>query len=564
MLPDMTRRFLLAPGLVAVGFAVTAGHPSIATRTSPGEIRTYWSALQLVGFRGVGLVEENGKSVFLEGSGGLSPEAVFNVASIAKSITAVAVLRLAREGRLHMEDTLRRFFPDAPADKSAITIHQLLTHTSGLGNPTGDTAMGVRDRAEAVRMILATPLVDSPGTAYNYSNDGYTLLAAVLEVATSQTWEAVLRKEVLKPAGMTQTFFLGERLPGGAKLAQSSGKDLFNRPGQWGSKGGAGILSTARDLERFMDVSANGSLLSAEDRRELGTSYAHSEQLVQYSRVFNIRKVPGAGSVWSHGGADSDFGHYSFVEYYPERRVVLVLLALDDESLANEAATGLRNAVFARTAREDPPGRRGRAATNLETATLEGDGLRFTLRKDSAASLVPENDLATEFIAGRSKEEREKIQGCVLLTRNLLDEAEKRAASAEPLPEGPVGRFFGFWRQSNDKDGPVKSVTVLGATSNWVDTLGGMLSFVKVQRERASSMFRLYWVDGKLRARGGSAIPNPAPLRVIDFGDSVYGAWNPALGRYAELRFLTSPDGTKHAILTAGDRTADLRVSPGS
>lgn len=564
MLPEMRRRFLLALGFVAVGFAVTAGHPSIATRTSPGEIRRYWSDLQLVGFRGVGLVEENGKSVFLEGSGGVSPDAVFNVASFAKSITAIAVLRLARQGRLHMEDTLRRFFQDAPADKSAITIHQLLTHTSGMGNPTLDTAMGVRDRAEAVRMILATPLVDSPGTAYNYSNDGYTLLAAILEVATSQSWEAVLRREVLKPARMTQTFFLGERLPAGAKLAPSSRKDLFGRAAQWGSKGGAGILSTARDLERFMDVSANGSLLSTQDRRELGRSYAPSEQLVQYSRVFNLRKVPDAGSAWSHGGAASEFGHYCLVEYYPERRVVLVLLALDDESIAHEAATGLRSAVFDRTSREDPPGRRGRAATDLETATLEGDGLRFSLRKDSGVSLVPENDLATEFLVGRSKEEREKIRECVAWTRNLLDEAEKRAALAEPLPEGPVGRFFGFWRQSNEKDGPVKSVTVLGAISNWVDTLGGMLSFVKVQRERGSSMFRLYWVDGELRARGGSAIPNPAPLRLIDFGNSVYGAWNPALGRYAELRFLTSPGGAKHAILTAGERTADLTVSPGS
>jgi hypothetical protein len=155
-------------GAVAGSGAPSAGdlHVDAAKR--------YWQSLAAVGFRGVGLVARDGRVLLLEGSGGVSPQATFNIASIAKSLTAVAVLRAAQRGALSLDDPLSRFFPDAPADKRGITVHQLLTHTGGIGNSTGDTATGVKDRTEAVRMILATPLIGPPGKGHSYSNDGYT------------------------------------------------------------------------------------------------------------------------------------------------------------------------------------------------------------------------------------------------------------------------------------------------------------------------------------------------------------------------------------------------------
>jgi hypothetical protein len=94
-----------------------------------------------------------------------------------------------------------------------------------------------------------------------------------------------------------------------------------------------------------------------------------------------------------------------------------------------------------------------------------------------------------------------------------------------------------------------------------VDTLGGMLSFVHVDRERGSSVFRLYLADGKLLARGGSVIPNPAPLRLIDLGGGHYGAWNPALGTYVTLTLKLAKEGDGGAaILQSGGRSARLKI----
>jgi hypothetical protein len=99
------------------------------------------------------------------------------------------------------------------------------------------------------------------------------------------------------------------------------------------------------------------------------------------------------------------------------------------------------------------------------------------------------------------------------------------------------------WREANREDGDVQRVEVLGAVPNWTDSLGGTLSFVRVRRVRRTSVFRLYFSGGVLKARGGQAYPNPAPLRLIDFGGGSYGAWNPSLGSYAELRLAGKTGG---------------------
>src|ERR1700724_950496 len=266
----------------AVGAAPGSGAPP-AREVDVDVGAKYRQSLGAVGFRGVVLVARGGKVLLHEGSGGVSRQAAFDIASIAKSLTAVAVLRVAQRGVLSLDDPLTRFFAEVPAEKRAITVHQLLTHTAGIGNSTGDTATGVKDRAEAVRMILATPLVGPPGHGHAYSNDGYTLLAAILEVARSRSWETVMREEVLLPAGMSHTFFAGDPWPSGpgamARAAVTSHPS--GREAEWGAKGGAGIFSTAEDLMRFMNAAAGGALLGPGAAAEIGRSYAPAGAPVQ-------------------------------------------------------------------------------------------------------------------------------------------------------------------------------------------------------------------------------------------------------------------------------------------
>jgi CubicO group peptidase (beta-lactamase class C family) len=528
--------------------------------------RTYWKALDLIGFRGVGLVAKDGKAVLLQGSGGVSPTSTFNIASIAKSITAMAVLRLAERGKLRLDDTLIRFFPDAPADKRAITVHQLLTHTGGLGNPTGDTAIGVKDRSQAVRLILATPLEDEPGHGFNYSNDGYTLLAAILEVATSESWEQVIRKEILGPAGMKHTFFVGDAWPSGpyavAHAVIKDGRDGDN-DADWGAKGGAGIYSNAEDLLSFMNAAVDGTLLGPQGTRELGKSYAPDGQLVQYSRVFSLANVTGRGPEWSHGGASTESGHYSILRYYPDTRLLLIVLGLDSEDLRTQVSSGLGKVLFGEGAGEVPPVRPGRPASYREALMLTGGGLLFRIEPGAgSAMLLPQNAQATSFLVARSPAEKTALDDCVTETGKLLERVAQLAAADGEMPDNQLGRAAAAWRQANRENGRVTETTVLGATPNWVDGLGGMLSFVRVARERQTTVFRLYWSGSTLRARGGQVYKNPAPMRLIDFGGDRYGGWNPAIGVYVDVRLTAAKDGARQAALKAGEKSVTLTAAP--
>ena len=514
----------------------------------------YWHAIQSIGFDGVAVIAQEGRVLLEAGSGSVPPAATFNIASFAKPITAVAVLRLARQRRLALTDPISSFFPGAPGDKRAITIAQLLTHTAGFGNPNGDTAWGVRGREAAVAAILKTPLDSVPGRHYGYSNDGYTLLAAIVEVATGDTWEATVRREVLAPAKMHDTLFAGEPLPSGSTLAIGKA-GAGQAASQWGAKGGAGILSTAQDLVRFVEATADGTLLGdgAADASEPRTP---AGEAVTASYVFRL-STSVRGPAWSHGGADTAAGHYTIVRYYPRYRLTFVVLGLDDENARTAVAKGLENAAFGDTGADEPPARPARPATGFRSRlSLAGGGLRFVIEpgQPGPATLLPEDPETALFVIARSTDERRRLTQTVQATEQLLTRVQQASSWVDP-PDTPEGRLIAYLRQATADGGQPTAVHVIGATPNWVDDLGGDLTFVRVRRARGTDVFRLYWRDGVLRARGGQVYANPAPMTLLQFGENEYGAWHPALGRFVQLRI-----SGRRAQISAGGRTVWLDI----
>jgi CubicO group peptidase (beta-lactamase class C family) len=191
-------------------------------------------------------------------------DTLYHVASVTKLVTAIAMLKLAEEGRLSLTDTVARSFPDAPADKAAITVEQLLLHQSGLGQ--NYAADGHTERDEAVRAIFATPLAFPPGTGQKYSNDGMNLLAAIAEKATGEPYAALVRRRVLAPAGLERTLFWEQVVPGRtANVAvPPHPSDDAPKPGRnWGMMGGDGLWSNARELARLMRTLMQGKVLGA-------------------------------------------------------------------------------------------------------------------------------------------------------------------------------------------------------------------------------------------------------------------------------------------------------------
>ena len=123
--------------------------------------------------------------------------------------TAVAIGQLVDAGKLRFEDPLGRHLPGLPPALAAVTLHQLLTHTSGAGNyfmPQNRAAItAARTAADLVPLIAAQPLEFEPGSKMAYSNSGFVLLGAVVEKVSGQTYERYVADHVFKPAGMAST-----------------------------------------------------------------------------------------------------------------------------------------------------------------------------------------------------------------------------------------------------------------------------------------------------------------------------------------------------------------------
>jgi CubicO group peptidase (beta-lactamase class C family) len=207
-----------------------------------------------------------------------SCDTVYDLMSMTKQFTAAAILKLEMLGRLRVGDTIERFVAGVPEDKRAITIAQLLAHTSGLVDSLGDDYDPL-SREQLVAGALSAPLRSPPGTAYHYSNVGYSVLAAIVEQASGTTYERFLARHLFRPAGMRHTGYVLPRWPR-ARVAveydrhgRSMGRP-FDHPWAadgpyWNLRGNGGMLSTARDMLRWHRALLGDAVLSRRAKREL-------------------------------------------------------------------------------------------------------------------------------------------------------------------------------------------------------------------------------------------------------------------------------------------------------
>ena len=171
-------------------------------------------------FNGTVLVAHKGKILLDRGYGYRivkdsvkhDPGSVFQIGSVTKQFTAVVILKLQEENKLNVADKLSKYFPDYPKGDS-ITIHQLLSHTSGIFNYTNDAEFMNKEvtnpatREKMMARFKDKPLDFSPGTKWSYSNSGYMLLGYIIEDVAKMSWEKAVRKYIFNKAGMQQSGF---------------------------------------------------------------------------------------------------------------------------------------------------------------------------------------------------------------------------------------------------------------------------------------------------------------------------------------------------------------------
>ena len=316
----MARRARLIVALAAIAAVGGCQTPG------PDTIGSFVDEIAPTGSRGVIAAAQADELLVCEGWGaadeaGQDPfdcDTVVDIMSMTKQFTAAAVLKLQMLGEMSVSDPIGDYLDDVPPDKRAITIEHLLTHTSGLVEGLGgdDEPMS---RAELVAGAMAAPLEADPGTRYAYSNLGYSMLAAVIEIVSGQGYEEFLAEHLFEPAGMTATGYV---LPDWSVHAvaveydaqgRSQGRPLDHLWAQdgpyWNLRGNGGLLSSARDLFRWHVALLGEDVLDAASKEELfaprvsegpdGTFYGYGWVLTEHD------DVPVA---WHNGGNDSSYG----------------------------------------------------------------------------------------------------------------------------------------------------------------------------------------------------------------------------------------------------------------
>ncbi len=252
-------------------------------------LESYLNELKQAGFRGAVLVDKGGEVIVSAGYGltdddsgtVITPATIFDIGSITKQFTGAAILKLEMADRLSVDDYLSQYMPNLPEDKQEITLHHLLTHTAGFPPALGDDYEAI-DREAYIEMALQTPLLHTPGNEHVYSNVGYSLLAAVIEIVTNASYETYLREALFLPAGMNYTGYVLPTWNETDIAVGFRGSEAWGKPNEktwaddgpyWHLRGNGGILSSAEDMYRWHQALLTDNILTHAAKEKYYTPY---------------------------------------------------------------------------------------------------------------------------------------------------------------------------------------------------------------------------------------------------------------------------------------------------
>jgi CubicO group peptidase (beta-lactamase class C family) len=300
-------------------------------------------------FNGSVLLARDGKVLLAKGYGKANaewdianaPDTRFRLGSITKQFTSMAILLLDQQGKLKVEDPVCKHVPDCPAAWQPITIHHLLSHTSGIPNFTsfpdyGKTmSVGVTPD-EIYKRFRDKPLDFDPGTKWAYSNSGYYLLGWIVERASGQSYEDFLRRNIFVPLGMIDSGYDWNSaiLPKRASGYEYGPKGLRNASLiHMSVPGGAGALySTVLDLMKWDEALRAGKLLTPENYTRLFEPVKNN-----YAYGWQVSDLQGVKTV-SHGGGINGFA--TMIVRVQDQNLVAVALAnavpTDSGKIAND------------------------------------------------------------------------------------------------------------------------------------------------------------------------------------------------------------------------------------
>ena len=545
----------------------------------------YFERLEKLGFAG-GFIVTRGDETIAQGGYGMadreadipwSAETISTVGSITKQFTGAAILALQEDGLLNVDDPITDYFPNVPADKQAITLHQLLTHSSGIVGPEGVDDWDPIDWDTYFQRTMAQPLEFEPGSSFSYSNTGYSLLAAIIEQITGESYERFLRRRLLLPAGLKDT---GYRHAGWDDARVASGYEGDERWGTvlerslgedgpyWALRGNGGIHSTTSDMATWGKALMNGSVISPESMAaywapQVDEGFGDSF----YSYGWVVMQGVGDRQVITHNGGNRIF--FADMAIYPDDDIVLVvqtnvaadwpvagvMLEMMAERLFNDAPYP----VAPDLADADPDAIASLAGRYI--AQRSDEALEFTLRSEDGELIVsPGNAMAFSVIHSTRDVDAAR---CARLSARIEEivAAHVENDDLEPLYQAydgraPIEALEEGWeaqKQRNEAEfGALTGYAILGtALRNGRDVTVARYLFENGHRDSA-----FVWdpdEEERLLGRSGRGL-NPE-LRFVPTGEDTFGSWDGGFSDSRPLRFMN--DGESFTLATStGDVVA--------
>lgn len=257
---------------------------------------------------------------------------VFQIGSLTKQFTAVAILMLEEQGKLSLEDDITVYIPDYPVQGKRITIHHLLNHTSGIRNYTSMNIMEIvrKDFAptELINYFKDEPKEFDPGEKWEYSNSGYVLLGYIIEQVSGKTYEEFVEQELFKQLGMSNSFYAHYKeivynrasgyQPGGGEYVNA---DFLSMTIPYAS---GSLMSTVEDLYKWQSSLNSNKLVSKRTLTKAHTNHKlNNGDLTNYGYGWLTYDINGSPSI-EHGGGI--FGYTCYQIYVPKEDVYVVIL----------------------------------------------------------------------------------------------------------------------------------------------------------------------------------------------------------------------------------------------
>jgi len=297
-------------------------------------------------FNGSILIVEGGEPIYentlgfadFETKEPLDGEMPFYLASLAKQFTAMGIMMLVEEKKISYEDKIGRFFPLIPQVYKGISVHELLTHTSGVKDyfKIMPVKQGLRNIDVYEALVKVEKLNFTPGTKYEYSNSGYVLLAMIIQIASGQLYEEFMDVRIFDPLNMEHSYVLTERtnqinyVKGYTAKIKLYNYNLF-------TYGDGGIFSTASDLLKWHNALEGNSLISSKSLLEAYTPVELSNgQKRRYGYGWEIGNNLYGKLVFHTGGLA---GYRTYIERQLGSTNVIIILT----NTSNEHILEIRN-----------------------------------------------------------------------------------------------------------------------------------------------------------------------------------------------------------------------------